>query len=139
MKPKYRNQRLVFLGIGLVALVGALSLALSGLKDNISYFYAPTELRQSPPSPDQKIRLGGMVKPDTFIRHDGLDVEFVVTDFEDEVKVVFNQILPDLFREGQGVIAEGKLREDGVFMAQRVLAKHDENYMPPEVADSLKN
>ncbi|PHR62378.1 MAG: cytochrome c maturation protein CcmE [Robiginitomaculum sp.] len=139
MKPKHQNRRLSLLAIGLVALVGALALAASGLRDNISYFYAPTELLESPPTAETKIRLGGMVEDGSFQRLSGLDVTFVVTDFEKSISVTFNQPLPDLFREGQGVIAEGKLRADGVFVASRVLAKHDENYMPPEVAESLKN
>lgn len=139
MKPKNRNQRLTFLALGLVALVGALSLAASGLEDSISYFYDPTEIIAKPPEFGKKIRLGGVVESDSFKQLAGLDVTFDVTDFEQSVTVVFDQILPDLFREGQGVIAEGALRADGVFVASRVLAKHDENYMPPEVAESLKN
>ncbi|VAW01400.1 Cytochrome c-type biogenesis protein CcmE, heme chaperone [hydrothermal vent metagenome] len=139
MKPKKQNQRLVFLAVGLLVLTGALALAASGLKDNISYFYAPTELLATPPEPDKKIRLGGMVKQGSFKRLAGLEVVFTITDFENEVPVTFVKILPDLFREGQGVIAEGVMQQDGTFLATRVLAKHDENYMPPEVADSLKN
>ncbi len=139
MKPKHQNRRLSLLAIGLVTLVGALALAASGLRDNISYFYAPTELLATPPTADTKIRLGGMVEDGSFQRLSGLDVTFVVTDFEKSVPVTFNRPLPDLFREGQGVIAEGKLGPDGIFIASRVLAKHDENYMPPEVAESLKN
>jgi len=124
--------------MGAVVLIGALALVFSGLSENISYFYAPSELIAAPPAPDKKIRLGGMVETDSLKQLGGLNVEFVVTDYESEVTIRFDRILPDLFREGQGVIAEGKLGTDGVFVASRVLAKHDETYMPPEVAASLK-
>jgi len=139
MKPKHQNRRLTLLGLGLATLVVALVLAMSGLKDNISFFYAPTELLAAVPQADKKIRLGGMVQTGSLQRISGLDVRFAITDYETEIIVEFGQILPDLFREGQWVIAEGLLREDGVFQASRILAKHDENYMPPEVAASLKS
>ncbi len=138
MKPQRRNQRLTVLAVGLVALVGALALASIGLKDSISYFYAPTELVSSPPDPGKKIRLGGMVLAGSIERLDGYKVVFTVSDYENSVVVNFDGILPDLFREGQGVVAEGVLNDNGQFIASRVLAKHDEKYMPPEVADSLK-
>jgi len=139
MKPKKRNQRLTILGLGSLVLVAALILAMSGLKDSISYFYAPTELLAEQYEADKKIRLGGMVEDGSFQRSDGLQVSFRITDFNESIPVVYSKILPDLFREGQGVIAEGVLRRDGVFVASRILAKHDEKYMPPEVAESLKN
>jgi len=138
MKPKRRNQRLTVLAVGLAALVGALVLASAGLKDSISYFYSPSELVESPPEAGKKIRLGGMVVAGSIKRLNGYKVIFVVSDYESNVVVNFDGILPDLFREGQGVVAEGALSENGEFIASRVLAKHDENYMPPEVADSLK-
>ncbi len=139
MKPKHQNQRLLFVGVGLGLLGLALGLVFSGLQENISYFYAPAELHDAPPEPGEKIRLGGMVEKGSFKQLDGINTRFVVTDFKKSVPVVFDQILPDLFREGQGIIAEGVLGQDGVFVARRVLAKHDENYMPPEVADALKD
>ncbi|MBL1431232.1 MAG: cytochrome c maturation protein CcmE [Robiginitomaculum sp.] len=130
---------MTILGLGSLVLVAALILAMSGLKDSISYFYAPTELLAEQYEADKKIRLGGMVEDGSFQRSDGLQVSFRITDFNESIPVVYSKILPDLFREGQGVIAEGVLRRDGVFVASRILAKHDEKYMPPEVAESLKN
>ncbi|MCF6292657.1 MAG: cytochrome c maturation protein CcmE [Robiginitomaculum sp.] len=130
---------MTFLGLGSLVLVAALVLAMSGLKDSISYFYAPTELLAEQYEIDKKIRLGGMVEDGSFQRSQGLQVSFRITDFNESIPVVYSKILPDLFREGQGVIAEGVLRRDGVFVASRILAKHDEKYMPPEVAESLKN
>jgi cytochrome c-type biogenesis protein CcmE len=138
MKPRKRNQRLTFLGLGLLVLVAALALAMSGLKDNISYFYAPTELLAEQYEADKNIRLGGMVQDGSLQQGEGLQVSFRITDFNASIPVVYSKILPDLFREGQGVIAEGVLGHDGVFVASRILAKHDEKYMPLEVAESLK-
>ncbi|MBL4617491.1 MAG: cytochrome c maturation protein CcmE [Robiginitomaculum sp.] len=138
MKPRNRNRRLTFLGLGLLVLVAALVLAMAGLKDNISYFYAPTELLAEEYEADKSIRLGGMVEDGSFQRSEGLQLSFRITDFNASIPVVYSKILPDLFREGQGVIAEGALGSDGVFVATRILAKHDEKYMPPEVAQSLK-
>ena len=138
MKPRNRNRRLTFLGLGLLVLVAALVLAMAGLKDNISYFYAPTELLAEEYEADKSIRLGGMVEDGSFQRSEGLQLSFRITDFNASIPVVYSKILPDLFREGQGVNAEGALGCDGVFVATRILAKHDEKYMPPEVAQSLK-
>lgn len=138
MKPKYRDQRLAFLAVGLVALIAAVGLGVLGLRDRISYCYAPADLVTKSPVAGKKIRLGGMVEKGSFQRINGLHVRFVVTDFKESVPVTYDRVLPDLFKEGQGVVAEGAMGPDGVFHASRVLAKHDENYMPPEVSKALQ-
>jgi cytochrome c-type biogenesis protein CcmE len=102
------------------------------------FFYSPSDLAAKTVGPERRIRIGGLVEDQSLVKEDGRRVAFRVTDGKTELKVVFDGLLPDLFREGQGVVAEGKLRGDGVFVASSVLAKHDEKYMPPEVADALK-
>jgi cytochrome c-type biogenesis protein CcmE len=106
--------------------------------DNLVFFYSPSDLAAKTVGPERRIRIGGLVEDQSLVKEDGRRVAFRVTDGKAELKVVFDGLLPDLFREGQGVVAEGKLRGDGVFVASSVLAKHDEKYMPPEVADALK-
>ncbi len=138
MKPKKRNSRLFAIGLGGIALIAAVFLVTSALRQSISYFYSPTEIVEAKPTSDKKLSLGGMVEEGSIKRGVGLKVRFSVTDFENTVVVEYDKVLPDLFREGQGVVAEGALNESGVFIATRVLAKHDENYMPPQVARSLK-
>jgi cytochrome c-type biogenesis protein CcmE len=128
--------------LGLVALMVvtagvALGLVLFALNDSVSFFRTPGELAAAPIEPGKRFRLGGLVAEGS-VERDGEHVRFVVTDFEAETPVTYTGILPDLFREGQGVIAEGTLGADGVFAATEVLAKHDENYMPPEVADKIR-
>ena len=135
---KARQKRFVFIIIGLVALGLAAWLVFNALGSNMSYFYSPTEVVQKKAPQDHLFRLGGMVVKDSVQRGKELTVRFAVTDSANTVKVEYTGILPDLFEEGQGVIAQGKLGESGVFVATEVLAKHDENYMPPEVADALK-
>jgi cytochrome c-type biogenesis protein CcmE len=139
MKPKKRNSRLLAIGLGGVLLIAAVYLVASALKQSISYFYTPTELAETTPSTHKKLSLGGMVEEGSVERGKGLDVQFRVTDFTHTVLVTYDKVLPDLFREGQGVVAEGTLNENGVFVAKRVLAKHDENYMPPQVARAIKS
>ncbi|PHS23222.1 MAG: cytochrome c maturation protein CcmE [Robiginitomaculum sp.] len=139
MKPKKRNSRLLAIGAGGVALIGAVYLVSSALKQSIAYFYSPTELVETAPPETKKISLGGMVMDGSVKRGKGLNIEFAVTDFENTVIVKYDKVLPDLFREGQGVVAEGTLHKNGKFIATRVLAKHDENYMPPQVARAMKN
>ena len=137
MIPKRR--RLYFVVAGLLLVGGAAALVLAALSENIVYFHAPSDIVAEPPPAGRAIRLGGLVEEGTFKREaDGITVSFRVTDLSESVAVVYSGILPDLFREGQGVVTEGKLGDDGVFRASEVLAKHDENYMPPEVADALK-
>ncbi|HYD25676.1 MAG TPA: cytochrome c maturation protein CcmE [Croceibacterium sp.] len=134
LKPKH--QRLVLVVLALVALLGAALLAMWALRNQASYFYVPSDLAASPPEPGQAVRLGGMVEKGSLrIRPDGVTIDFVVEDGEARVPVTFSGIVPDLFVEGSGVVAEGALRPDGTFAASNLLAKHDENYMPRELED----
>ncbi len=111
-----------------------LGLILYALSQNINLFYTPTEIASDMAPMDKTIRVGGMVVDGSFTRGDKLNVEFTLTDFENTLVVQYNGILPDLFREGQGIVAQGVLNANGHFEAKQVLAKHDENYMPPEIA-----
>ena len=133
-----KRRRLIAVVAGLVMLGGATALVLAAFNDNLVFFYSPSDLAQKAVGPERRIRIGGLVEDQSLVREDGRKVAFRVTDGKSELKVVYDGMLPDLFREGQGVVAEGKLRGDGVFVASSVLAKHDEKYMPPEVADALK-
>ena len=136
MKPK--NKRLSLIVATLTALAASVALILVAFEDNVVFFYSPSDLLKKRPSPAQKLRIGGLVKKDSIKREPGVtEVSFEVTDLNNSVPVVFNGILPDLFREEQGVVAEGRYREQ-LFYATQILAKHDEQYMPPEVAESLK-
>jgi cytochrome c-type biogenesis protein CcmE len=132
-----KRRRLYFVALGLLALSGASGLMLSAFDDNIVFFFSPSELKQRAVAADQRFRLGGLVE-DGSVRKDGNTVSFTVTDTVERIDVRYTGILPDLFREGQGIVAEGRLDADGTFVASSVLAKHDENYMPREVADALK-
>ena len=135
MTPKRKR---LWLLLGSLAVLGAAAtLVLTALNDNIVFFYSPTQLAEKKPAPGQRLRIGGLVAQGS-VKKEGQEVRFVVTDLQKTVAVVYRGLLPDLFREGQGVIAEGMLGADGVFAAREVLAKHDENYMPPEVAKALK-
>ena len=126
-----------FVAAGIASLLGiAAMLVLGALRDNIVFFYTPSEIIQSDRSSSQQLRLGGLVKDGT-VKIEGMQSVFIVTDGNFDITVRYNNALPSLFREGQGVVAEGQI-ENGIFMAQNVLAKHDENYMPAEVADKLK-
>jgi cytochrome c-type biogenesis protein CcmE len=133
-----RQRRLVLIGGSLGVLALAAGLVLSALKDSIVFFNSPTDVVEKQVAPGTRIRLGGLVKPGTIERGADLAVRFDVTDGKSVIAVAYRGILPDLFREGQGVIAEGALVPGGVFRADSVLAKHDETYMPKEVADALK-
>jgi cytochrome c-type biogenesis protein CcmE len=133
-----KQRRLVLIGGGLGVLALAAALVLSALKDSIVFFNSPTDVVEKHVAPGTRIRLGGLVKPGTVHRGDRLAVRFEVTDGNRAITVNYQGILPDLFREGQGVIAEGTLEPGGAFKADSVLAKHDEKYMPKEVADALK-
>jgi cytochrome c-type biogenesis protein CcmE len=135
-----RKKRLLII-LAILAGVGiAVSLALSALKENINLFYTPTQIAGGEAPRETRIRAGGMVVQGSLQRSpDSLDVTFAVTDFNKSVPITYRGILPDLFREGQGIVALGKLNADGVFVADEVLAKHDEKYMPPEVAKALKD
>ncbi|MEQ8709608.1 MAG: cytochrome c maturation protein CcmE [Rhodospirillales bacterium] len=136
MKPKRR--RLYIIGLALLCLGAATALVLTAFEDNIVFFYSPTELAERQDiGPGRMMRIGGLVADGTVVKNNAT-VSFTVTDLNNTVPVSYTGILPDLFREGQGVVVEGSLGPDGRFMATEVLAKHDENYMPKEVADALK-
>lgn len=132
-----RQRRLVLIGIALFVLALAAALALSALRDNIVFFHSPSEIAQKKIEPGTRIRIGGLVKEGS-VKREGLEARFEVTDGGASLPVTFIGVLPDLFREGQGVVAEGALQANGSFRADTVLAKHDENYMPREVVDALK-
>ena len=138
MTPKRKRLWLV---LGSMAALGlATALVLSALNDNLVFFQSPTQLVEKKPSPDKRLRIGGLVAPGSVAKSaDGLTATFAVTDTKNTVTVSYKGTLPDLFREGQGIVADGSLRADGVFVAREVLAKHDETYMPPEVAKALKD
>ncbi len=138
---KARHKRFTFLVVGLVVLAAAAYLVFQALGNNLSYFFSPTEVAEGKAPANHVFRLGGLVEPGSLKREgEGKTVlaTFMVTDNQRSVKVRYQGILPDLFAEGQGVIAQGRMGPDGVFVADEVLAKHDENYMPPEVAAALE-
>ena len=132
-----KQQRLVLVTVALVLLGGASGLVLFALSDSVAFFVTPSEIAAGKVEADKRFRLGGLVVAGSVERNDGT-VRFRLTDRASEVPVRYRGILPDLFREGQGIVAQGMIGEDGVFAASEVLAKHDENYMPPEVAEALK-
>lgn len=133
-----KKRRLLLIGSALGVLGVALGLVLFAMRDTIVFFYGPSELAEKNLHPGARLRIGGLVKEGSVQRLDGQKVRFAITDTAADVKVAYVGLLPDLFREGQGVVAEGVLQSDRSFVADRVLAKHDERYMPREVADSLK-
>jgi cytochrome c-type biogenesis protein CcmE len=126
------------IGTCLAVLGIAVGLVLFAMRDSIVFFYSPSEVAEMRIAPGQRFRLGGLVEVGSVVRGEGTSVHFVITDRAKTLPVTYTGVLPDLFREGQGVVAEGVLEPDGVFHADNVLAKHDENYMPPEVAKKLK-
>ena len=132
-----RQRRLILIGLALGILGVAAALVLSALRDTIVFFHSPTEIAEKSIQPGTRIRIGGLVKEGS-VRRNGLEARFEVTDGARSLPVVFSGVLPDLFREGQGVVAEGALESSQLFRADTVLAKHDENYMPREVVDALK-
>jgi cytochrome c-type biogenesis protein CcmE len=133
---KAKHQRMVLVIIALVALVGAALLAAWALRNQASYFYVPNDIAADPPEPDRAVRLGGMVEMGSLKTDaDGVTVRFVVGDGKARVPVMFKGIVPSLFVEGSGVVAEGKLGRDGTFVADNLLAKHDEKYVPREMKD----
>ena len=135
---KRKNKRLSLISAGMLALAGAVALILMAFEDNIVFFYSPTEIVQKQLRPEQRLRLGGLVEAGSVVRPNGSPVvTFNVTDLTTSVSISFKGILPDLFKEGQGIVAEGNYR-DGRFFAEEVLAKHDEQYMPKEIAEALK-
>lgn len=138
MTPR-RRRLLLVLGI-LAGIAVAGGLALQAFRSNVTFFFDPSAVAAGQVQPGKRFRLGGMVEKGSLLRQPGsLEVHFAVTDFKQVVRVRYSGVLPDLFREGAGVVAQGRLNGEGEFVADEVLAKHDENYMPPEVARSLKN
>ena len=134
---KTKHQRIILVISGLISVIVALILILPNFKDNIVFFYSPSDLLALDAIPEKKIRIGGLVKEGSYIK-DGNNMEFIITDNQKEIKVTYQGIPPNLFREGQGMVANGYMKED-IFIAEQLLAKHDENYMPKEVYDSLKD
>lgn len=133
---KRRHRRIAFIVIGLVGLGIAAYLAASAFRNNLVFFFSPTQVAAKEAPVDRTFRIGGLVQEGS-LKRDGLDVQFTVTDTAYNVPVVYKGILPDLFKEGRGCVAQGKIGADGVFHAEQVLAKHDENYMPPEAGQAL--
>ena len=133
-----KQRRALFIGLGVAVLSVAVLLVLLALRDSIVFFHTPSEVAQKGIAPGQRIRLGGLVASGSLKRGAGSTVEFAVTDQTKTIEVRYTGILPDLFREGQGVVAEGALDASGRFQADTVLARHDEAYMPPDVAKALK-
>lgn len=135
MRPKHK--RALAIGVTLVGIAIVTTVVLSVLKENLLFFYTPTDVATQKVPLDRTFRLGGMVVENS-IQRNGMQLQFKITDYEHTVDVSYKGLVPNLFREGQGAIAEGSMNESGIFTAKRILAKHDENYMPPEVARSLK-
>jgi cytochrome c-type biogenesis protein CcmE len=133
-----KQRRLVLIGGGLGVLAIAVALMLNAFRDSIVFFNSPSDVAEKHIGPGTRIRLGGLVRTGSLVRSGELRVRFEVTDGKSEIPVSYQGVLPDLFREGQGVVAEGALDRGGVFDADTILAKHDETYMPKEVADELK-
>ena len=132
------RRRLTFIGLGFLSLVIASTLALTAFEDNLVFFYSPTDINEKSIISDRPIRIGGLVKDGSIVKsNDGITVRFEVTDLKYSIPAIYKGPLPDLFKENQGVVAEGQLTE-GIFRAKTILAKHDENYMPKEVAESLR-
>ncbi|MEY3338688.1 MAG: hypothetical protein RL245_1680 [Pseudomonadota bacterium] len=137
MTPRRRRIVLVVGILAGVSLAGVL--ALNAFRENVMFFFDPSQVAAGEAPIEKRFRLGGMVRPGTVDREAGsLDMSFIVTDFKHDVRVVYTGVVPDLFRENQGVVAHGRLGSNGVFVADEILAKHDENYMPPEVAKAIK-
>lgn len=136
MKP--RTRRLALLGGALASLAAAAALILSAFEDNLVFFHTPSEVVARETPPGRTLRIGGLVVKGSVAREQGTRIRFLVTDGAQSLTVVYDGILPDLFREGQGVVAEGRLGDEGFFIATRVLARHDEKYMPPEAAEALE-
>ena len=133
-----KQRRLTLIGGGIGVLAIAVALMLNAFRDSIVFFNSPTDVVEKHIAPGTRIRLGGLVKTGTLVRGDHMNIRFDVTDGSHETKVAYQGVLPDLFREGQGVVAEGAFDGTGLFNADTILAKHDETYMPKEVADALK-
>lgn len=139
MTIKARHKRFILIAIGLALLGLAVMLILNAFQSNMVFFYTPTQVEKGEVPKDTGFRVGGLVVPGSIKRQeDGLTVHFEITDTAKNVSVIYKGILPDLFKEGKGVVAQGRMNANGLFEASEVLAKHDENYMPPEAAEALK-
>lgn len=136
MKPKH--QRLIFVVLSVVSLSFAVIFTLRAFEDNLVFFMSPSDIAAKPPAPSQKIRVGGLVKKESLVRGENAAISFIISDGKHELTTHYTGLLPNLFREGQGVVAEGIIGAKGELQAQTILAKHDENYMPKEVVDALK-
>ncbi|MDH4234252.1 MAG: cytochrome c maturation protein CcmE [Gallionella sp.] len=137
MKP--RQKRFVFIVVAVAALAAVVGLVLNALESNVNLYFTPTQVFNNEAPQGRNFRIGGVVQEGSVKRaNDGLTVNFVITDTHKNLTVVYKGILPDLFKEGKGVVAQGKMEADGMMHAEEVLAKHDENYMPPEAADAIK-
>ena len=137
MKP--RHKRFAMIGVAVAALAIATTLVLNAFQKNLVFFFTPSQVAANEAPQERNFRIGGMVETGSVKRQpDGVTVHFLVTDTAKTIPVVYRGLLPDLFREGKGVVAQGRLAADGVFQASEVLAKHDENYMPPEAAEAIK-
>ena len=138
MMVRPKHQRLVLIILAAAALLGAVLLAMWGLQDRAAYFVTPSDIAAGKTTPDKAMRLGGMVEKGTLKRDtDGLTIRFTVSDTKARTQVVYRGIAPDLFREGSGVVAEGRLDPNGLFVADTILAKHDERYMPPQITNEV--
>jgi len=136
---KSRHKKLLVIGLGLVGIGLIATLVLNAFRSNLVFFFTPTQVSQGEAPTGRAFRIGGLVEAGSVKRQpDGINVKFVVTDTAKSIPVIYQGILPDLFKEGKGVVAEGKLGSDGLFTASQVLAKHDENYMPPEAAHAVE-
>ena len=137
-----RKKRIYLISLFFITIATSIYLILWALRDNIVFFYSPSEIQQKINLKEidemSKLRLGGMVKESSIEQHNNGSINFIITDFDREMVVFYKGIIPDLFKEQQGVIAEGSINNEGIFIANSILAKHDENYMPPEVQDTLK-
>ena len=137
-----RKKRIYLISLFFITIATSIYLILWALKDNIVFFYSPSEIQQKMSLKEidemSKLRLGGMVKESSIEKLNDGSINFIITDFDREMVVFYKGIIPDLFKEQQGVIAEGSINNEGIFIANSILAKHDENYMPPEVQDTLK-
>ena len=138
MYGKKVKLRILFISLLLISVILSIFLILKSLEENVVYFLSPTEIRNLVEIENKKIRVGGMVKNNSIVI-DSENINFIITDFKNEINVNYSGPVPNLFEEGKGVVAEGFLKDQSFLIAEKILAKHDENYMPPEVAESLKD
>ena len=138
MYGKKVKLRVLFISLLLISIALSIFLILKSLEENVVYFFSPTEIRNLTEFEEKKIRVGGMVKNNSIIIQSE-NTNFIITDFKNEINVIYSGSVPNLFQEGKGVVAEGFLKDKSFLIAEKILAKHDENYMPPEVAESLKD